>query len=99
MTDPREEGCLCRGCGRRYRVDVVVPDPLWERIRPPGPVVEAGLLCGSCVMERIEALGEFDAYGLISLAKPPEHDRSCAGRGGVPVCDCGANPSMEFVAP
>ncbi|MCW8137877.1 MAG: hypothetical protein KIT58_03140 [Planctomycetota bacterium] len=52
MTDPREQGCLCGGCGRRYRVDLVVPD------------VEAGLLCGRCVMDRFEALGEFRAFVL-----------------------------------
>lgn len=61
------EGCRCHACGRRYRVDLVVPDPLWLRIRPPGPVVEAGLLCGPCVMERVEALGEFGAFALMEV--------------------------------
>lgn len=59
--------CTCHGCGRRYRVDVLVSDELWGRIGPrdrqdPG----AGLLCGPCILAAIERLGEHDAYALVA---------------------------------
>lgn len=56
-----DDGCLCGECGRRYRVDLNVPDDLWDSIRPYGRPNGSGLLCGSCIMLRIEALGDFGA--------------------------------------
>lgn len=70
MTDPRDEGCLCYGCDRRYRVDVMVPDDLWERIKPPLAARGGGLLCGRCIFDRIEALGEFASWVLGSPEAP-----------------------------
>lgn len=64
MSDPRDKGCRCH-CGRRFKVDIVVPDALWDRIRPQGKRGGAGLLCGECIAARIEALGEFEAYRLV----------------------------------
>ena len=61
MSDPRDSGCLCQGCGRRYRVDVRVSDELWKRIQYPD---WPNLLCGICIMERIEQFREFDYYDL-----------------------------------
>lgn len=62
--DPRDRGCKCQGCGRRYRVDLLVPDALWRRIGPPREAPDGGLLCGRCIVDRIEALGEFAAFYL-----------------------------------
>lgn len=58
--DDREHGCACQRCGTRYKVDVVVADKLWGKIRGSDT-----LLCGPCIMCAIEALGEFDYYDLI----------------------------------
>ena len=52
--------CKCQGCGKQYKVDIVVPDELWEKIKPKGKPEGGGMLCGSCIMDRIEA---FDNYG------------------------------------
>lgn len=49
--------CKCQDCGKLYKVDVIVPDALWERIKPAGKPVGAGLLCGSCIITRIESIG------------------------------------------
>ena len=57
-----EEGCVCQGCGRCYKVDLLIPDELWEQIKPAGKPEGAGLLCGRCIMNRLEAFGEFDAF-------------------------------------
>lgn len=28
--------CQCQDCGRKYTVDLLVPDDLWNRIKPKG---------------------------------------------------------------
>lgn len=58
------DGCKCQGCGCRYKVDLNVPDDVWERIKPFGKPKGSGLMCGSCIMMAIEKLGQFDAYSL-----------------------------------
>lgn len=68
--DVREGGCLCQGCGRRYRVDLLVPDELWEKVRPDDKDGAAGLLCGPCIMIALELRGEFGSYSLAALSQP-----------------------------
>lgn len=63
QRDP-EQGCICQGCGRAYRVDFMLPDDLWNAIRPAGKSEGGGLLCGSCIADAIEAIGQFDAFFL-----------------------------------
>lgn len=58
MND-RENGCKCHRCGNLYRVDVTVPNMLWELIKPRGAAAGAGLLCGPCIMTEIEGLNGF----------------------------------------
>jgi hypothetical protein len=53
-------GCRCVRCDRLYKVDILVPDALWERIKPE----EGNLLCGCCIMVKLERLNEFDAFTL-----------------------------------
>lgn len=59
-TDPRCKGCLCQRCGKRYKVDFMLPDELWA-------IIHAGfnLLCGTCIIELLEARGEFDYFDLV----------------------------------
>lgn len=50
----------CAGCGRPYGdvhgfPDMLIPDDVWRQISPDGD--EGGLLCPSCICERVEALG------------------------------------------
>ena len=68
------EGCVCHGCGRPYRVDLIVPDDLWRQIRPDqSRLITAGLLCGMCIMARIELRGEFGGYFLALSDQSPSH--------------------------
>jgi len=60
----QDAGCRCQCCGRHYRIDVMIPDYLWERIKPMGEPVGSGLLCGPCIMASIEEIGEFAAWKL-----------------------------------
>ena len=41
----------------------MVPDELWEQIKPQDKPIGAGLLCGACIVEAIEEKG-FGAYRL-----------------------------------
>jgi hypothetical protein len=64
VVDPRDLGCLCQGCGSRYKIDFNLPDKIWEKIKPQGK--QGGLLCGKCIVEKLESLG-FGAFELRRL--------------------------------
>lgn len=66
------EGCTCQGCGRTYRADMLVPDALWAEIKPEGKPEGAGLLCGRCIVDRLEAQG----FGAYHLSLPDERERA-----------------------
>jgi len=54
--------CKCQQCGEQYKVDLIIPDKLWEKIKPENKPTRAGLLCGSCIMNNIEKLNNYNAY-------------------------------------
>jgi hypothetical protein len=48
----------CAACLKEYKIDVIIPDHLWEKISPK-PIEGykgGGLLCGSCIMEALEKI-------------------------------------------
>jgi len=51
------DGCLCQSCGRIYKIDLIIPYEIWKKIIPKD--YENGLLCGICIMEKIEELNIF----------------------------------------
>lgn len=46
--------CKCQDCGINYNIDLIVDDCVWERIKPEGKAVGSGLLCGSCIINKLE---------------------------------------------
>ncbi len=59
----RRDGCLCHRCGLTYTVDLLVPDDLWQEIaRRP-----TEMLCGPCIMARIENTSSFAAWKLVAV--------------------------------
>lgn len=46
--------CICQKCGRKYKVDLIIPDMLWK-------IINGGknLLCGLCIMENVENLDKY----------------------------------------
>jgi hypothetical protein len=54
--------CVCQECGADYKIDLTVPDNVWEKIKPNGKPKGSGLLCGQCIMEKLE---RFFGYGVI----------------------------------
>lgn len=57
------DSCLCQRCGQRYKVDVILSDDLWRKLT--GRADGSGLLCGMCILARIENLGAFGAFKLV----------------------------------
>lgn len=46
----------CQICKEDYQIDLIIPDDLWEMIKPINKEKGAGLICGSCIMKRLEIL-------------------------------------------
>lgn len=53
--------CTCQLCERKYKIDLLVPDNIWEIIKPHNKPKGAGLLCGICILKKVENL---DLYGV-----------------------------------
>lgn len=56
--------CVCHGCSSTYKVDIIIPDILWKKIKPISKFVEGGLLCGRCIFEKIEEQDNYDYWYL-----------------------------------
>jgi hypothetical protein len=52
--------CTCQGCGRKFKVDLIIPDKLWKKIKPIDKPKGGGLLCGACIMTRLESLNKYN---------------------------------------
>ena len=48
----------CQCCGKKYQLDLIIPDNLWNSIRPKDKPEGGGLFCGTCIMKKIE-----DSFG------------------------------------
>ena len=81
VEDFEQTGTPCQGCGRVYVLDVVVPDDLWEIIKPEGKSRGAGMLCPVCIAHRLEEHLGFSAVHLVFPCWPnPVPRRSCCLR-------------------
>lgn len=61
--------CKCQSCGEHYKVDLIVPDKVWNKIKPKNKPPDTGLLCGSCIMKRIESFDNYDYYHVTKKQK------------------------------
>lgn len=48
----------------------MIPEELWERVRPKDKQDAGGLLCGQCIMSLIESLNDFGAWQLAPVVVP-----------------------------
>lgn len=58
--------CKCQQCGKQYKVDIMVPNEIWEQIKPKNKPVGGGLLCGECITGALEKAG-YSAWRLIEI--------------------------------
>lgn len=58
--------CKCQECGRQYKVDILVPDDIWEKIKPKNKPVGGGLLCGVCIINSLEKI-RYSAWRLVKI--------------------------------
>jgi len=68
--------CKCQSCGDLYKVDLIIPDKLWEIIKPKGKVKGAGLLCGKCIIKFLELINEYRALHLVGADNSPSPNKS-----------------------
>ena len=54
--------CKCQECGKQFKIDWMIDDELWEKIKPKAKSTGAGLLCGSCIMDKIELMFDYSAF-------------------------------------
>jgi hypothetical protein len=59
-----DKGCICQRCDNEFKVDLIIPNDLWKKIKPKNKSKGGGLLCGLCIMKAIEDEGNFDAFEL-----------------------------------
>lgn len=58
------DGCVCQECNKEYTIDLLIEDNLWEQIKPIGKNKGQGLLCGACIMKKLEDIYGFHAFEL-----------------------------------
>ena len=51
--------CECQKCKIQYKIDLMVSEKLWDKISKG-----RNLLCGSCIMDELEALNKYNYYFL-----------------------------------
>lgn len=61
--------CVCQECGIFYKIDIITEDGLWNEIKPEGKENGAGLLCGMCIVRKLENNNKYNAFKLVKIAK------------------------------
>ncbi len=56
--------CICQNCNKEFKVDVIIDDNLWKKIKPKNSNELDGLLCGQCIMGKIESVTGYAAFTL-----------------------------------
>lgn len=52
--------CKCQECRKMFKIDLLIPDKLRPIVKASG----SGLLCGSCIMKKLERLDKYQAWEL-----------------------------------
>jgi len=65
----KDMSCKCHECGKQYKIDLIIPDELWEQIKPNGKLLGASLLCSLCIMEKLEKMDKYDYWYITKLTK------------------------------
>jgi len=52
--------CKCDICKKPYNVDLLVPDEIWEKIKPENKQPGAGLICPTCIIKRFYSVEQLE---------------------------------------
>ena len=63
ISGDKEGGCPCQCCGIRYKVDLLIPDELWEQIKLKG--CRSEFLCPKCIVQRIANVRGYACFHLL----------------------------------
>lgn len=75
--------CTCQECKRPYATDMLVPDDVWEVIKPEGSDIGGGLLCPTCIMDRAS-----DRLGWpVGFVYPERHGTAVTAGKSAPTSD------------
>lgn len=53
----------CQNCGNDFSLHIMVQNHIWERIKPR----EGGMLCGSCIFYKLQALDTYSEDDLMLI--------------------------------
>lgn len=56
--------CICQKCGNKYKIDLLVDNIIWEKIKPKNKPKGSGLLCGSCIIKKLEIILDYSVFEL-----------------------------------
>ena len=45
--------CQCQECKDMFIIDIIVPNEIWEKIKPINSSKDGGLLCPSCIGQKL----------------------------------------------
>ena len=62
IEETQRNGCKCQECGRYYKVDFNIPKEIWVKM-----CGKYNLLCGCCIVKRLEQLEEWDYWNIVKL--------------------------------
>jgi hypothetical protein len=56
--------CLCQECNWYFKMDLLISDDLWKKIKPINKKDGSGLLCPKCIVKKIEQEKGYSAFKL-----------------------------------
>lgn len=68
FEDKDRPRCVCYDCNKPYKdfADMIIPDEDWEKINPTFHE-GAGILCATCIANRLNSIGEWYKYKLVKV--------------------------------
>lgn len=58
--------CVCQKCGEKFKLDLIISNDLWGKIKPKEKQQDSGIYCGCCIIKKIEGLLGYSKFNLLS---------------------------------
>ena len=56
---------ICKNGGRKFGMDLIIPNEIWKKIKPKGKPIGAGLLSSLHIVLNLEKIKKYSAWELI----------------------------------